>query len=51
LAAGRPTDGLAAAAWAFAHGNATLRLSGSLARHFPDRSPGVAALFVEVLAG
>jgi hypothetical protein len=28
-----------------------LRLSGSLVRHIADRSPGVAAPFVEVLAG
>ena len=33
-----PTDALAAAAWALAHGIAVLRMQGSLARHYPDPS-------------
>jgi len=35
-----PTDALAAAAWALAHGIAVLRMQGSLARHYPDPSLG-----------
>jgi AcrR family transcriptional regulator len=35
---GTPTDALAAAAWALAHGIAVLRMQGSLARHYPDDS-------------
>jgi AcrR family transcriptional regulator len=33
-----PTDALAAAAWALAHGITVLRMQGSLARHYPDPS-------------
>lgn len=33
-----PTDAVAAATWAFSHGIATLRMHGSLARHYPDPS-------------
>lgn len=39
------TRGLAAAAWALAHGISVLRAQGSLAKHYPDSSlDGVAAL-------
>jgi hypothetical protein len=35
-----PTETLAAAAWAPAHGIAVLCMQGSLARHYPDASLG-----------
>ena len=46
-----PTDALAAAAWALAHGIAVLRMQGSLARHYPDPSPnGVSQLVAAMTA-
>jgi AcrR family transcriptional regulator len=46
-----PTDGLAAAAWALAHGIAVLRTQGSLARHYPDPSlTGVSELVTAITA-
>ena len=46
-----PTDGLAAAAWALAHGIAVLRTQGSLARHYPDPSlTGVSQLVTAMTA-
>ena len=44
------TASLAAAAWAFAHGLATLRLTGSLTRHFPDPTlDGVSTLVTTLI--
>jgi hypothetical protein len=46
-----PTDALAAAAWALAHGIAVLRMQGSLARHYPDPSlSGVGQLVTAMTA-
>ena len=46
-----PTDALAAAAWALAHGIAVLRMQGSLARHYPDPSlNGVSQLVTAMTA-
>jgi len=46
-----PTDALAAAAWALAHGIAVLRMQGSLARHYPDPSlSGVGPLVTAMTA-
>ena len=46
-----PTDALAAAAWALAHGIAVLRVQGSLARHYPDPSlSGVGQLVTAMTA-
>lgn len=46
-----PTDALAAAAWALAHGIAVLRMQGSLARHYPDPSlSGVSQLVTAMTA-
>ena len=46
-----PTDALAAAAWALAHGIAVLRTQGSLARHYPDPSlSGVGPLVTAMTA-
>jgi AcrR family transcriptional regulator len=46
-----PTDALAAAAWALAHGIAVLRMQGSLARHYPDPSlSGVGRLVTAMTA-
>jgi AcrR family transcriptional regulator len=46
-----PTDALAAAAWALAHGIAVLRTQGSLARHYPDPSlSGVGQLVTAMTA-
>ena len=46
-----PTDALAAAAWALAHGIAVLRMQGSLARHYPDPSlNGVSQLVAAMTA-
>jgi AcrR family transcriptional regulator len=49
--AGTPTDALAAAAWALAHGIAVLRMQGSLDRHYPDCSlSGVGQLVTAMTA-
>jgi AcrR family transcriptional regulator len=46
-----PTEALAAAAWALAHGIAVLRMQGSLARHYPDASlSGVSELVTAMTA-
>jgi AcrR family transcriptional regulator len=45
-----PTDALAAAAWALAHGIAVLRVQGSLARHYPDPSLGGVGQLVTAMA-
>jgi AcrR family transcriptional regulator len=46
-----PTDALATAAWALAHGIAVLRVQGSLARHYPDPSlSGVGQLVTAMTA-
>jgi len=46
-----PTDPLAAATWALAHGIAVLRMHGSLARHSPDPSlSGVGQLVTAMTA-
>jgi AcrR family transcriptional regulator len=46
-----PTDALAPAAWALAHGIAVLRMQGSLARHYPDPSlSGVGQLVTAMTA-
>jgi AcrR family transcriptional regulator len=46
-----PTEALAAAAWALAHGIAVLRMQGSLARHYRDRSlSGVGQLVTAMTA-
>ena len=48
---GTPTGALTAAAWALAHGIAVLRMQGSLARHYPDRSlSGVGQLVTAMTA-
>ena len=47
---GTPTDALAAAAWALAHGIAVLRMQGSLARHYPDDSLGGVGQLVTAIA-
>jgi len=48
---GTPSGALTAAAWALAHGIAVLRMQGSLARHYPDRSlNGVAQLVTAMTA-
>src|SRR5215469_18690163 len=46
---GTPTDALAAAAWALAHGIAVLRMQGSLARHYPDDSVSGAGQLVTAI--
>ena len=48
---GTPTGALTAAGWALAHGIAVLRMQGSLARHYPDRSlSGVGQLVTAMTA-